>query len=128
MELRRDIQSDREVQNQKYRGAGRGDQLQEEDGREMDDRLVSVEDQLDKGVSHRRPVSDTRVQADLRHSAEWKEEGPLLSRDERFYRMRDPHYCYTGIIFFARDRDEISFVRGGKDPFSYEFYEKLCNL
>lgn len=79
VELRRDIESDREVQNQKYRGAGRGDQLQEEDGREMDDRLVPVEDQLDKGVSHRRPVSDTRVQADLRHSVEWKEEGPLLS-------------------------------------------------
>lgn len=107
MELCRDIQSDCEVKNQKHRGARGGDQLQEKDGREMDDRFVSVEDQLDKGVSHNRPVSDTRVQTDLRYSAEWKEEGPLLSRDERFYRVRDPHYCHTGNLFHIFQLREI---------------------
>jgi len=61
MELCRGIQSDYKIKYQKYRGARGENQLQEKDGRKMDDRLVSIENQLDKGISHHRSVLDTRV-------------------------------------------------------------------
>lgn len=63
----------------------------------MDDRFVAAEDRLDQRVPDCRPVSDTRVQADLRCSAEREEEGPLLSRDERFHRVRNSHHRHTGM-------------------------------
>lgn len=79
MDLRRDIRSGYEIENQGDRGGRGGDQLQEEDGRKVDDRLVAAKDQLDKGISHHSAIPDTRVQANLRHFAKRTEKDSLLS-------------------------------------------------
>lgn len=62
----------------------------------MDDRLVAVENQLDKGISHRCTIFDTSVQASLWYFTEWKAKSPLLPRDERIYRVWNSSNCYTG--------------------------------
>lgn len=96
MDLRRSVQSVHKIADQEHRGARGGDQLREEDGREVDDRPVAVADQLDKGIPHRRAVLDTCVQANLQQLAERKAKVPLLSRDERIYRLWNSYHRYTG--------------------------------